>query len=471
MPEAGEVFLVWRVADATIGSEDIRPLNKAIVKEGVFYKPMERQSQFFVAQLQAPSATPLIFGFWITKNHEGADIEPVWDGGPDYQTVLAESRLLEFDSRVTLGPDHPPQSATTPLLLPQEIHYHTPEAGEVFLIWGVDGWQALSEDLWPAGTLLKGELMRTPMTNMGGVFTTTVRVPSGATLNYGFLITKVRNGANIKPAWEGADEFQKVVKEAGLIVVETKLILAQDQASKAEEPPLVTREIRYYAPEATEVFLVWGINGWHPLVREIWPARTEIPKSKGVMHTLMVQQDKTFVTKIQLPSGSTLDYGFYITKWRHSSDREPVWDSQNAYPVTSTQDGVIELETAAKLAQSQEQAPEAADNTARQLPPSPEKTDVAQPQPSAATATQTNTNNPVTQNGVVQIANPATPAAQTYINNTIFEQFHYSFILFVGAGLILSVITIRFFIRKKHGRLNNIEPIREGDQIGLEENV
>ena len=37
-------------------------------------------------------------------------------------------------------------------LVTQEIRYYMPEAGEVFLVWGIDGWQLVSETLRPSGT-------------------------------------------------------------------------------------------------------------------------------------------------------------------------------------------------------------------------------------------------------------------------------------------------------------------------------
>jgi hypothetical protein len=62
-------------------------------------------------------------------------------------------------------------------------------------------------------------------------------------------------------------------------------ILTQDQ-------PLVTQEIRYDMPDASEVFLVWGFNGWAVVPEENRPAGTVV--KNAVMHTPMVREDDAF---------------------------------------------------------------------------------------------------------------------------------------------------------------------------------
>src|SRR5687768_16267653 len=75
-------------------------------------------------------------------------------------------------------------------LVTQEIRYHFAEAGEVFLVWGIDGWQTLPEAIRPAGTLIDNNVMHTLMVREGDTFVTQVRSPLGVTLNYGFQIRK-----------------------------------------------------------------------------------------------------------------------------------------------------------------------------------------------------------------------------------------------------------------------------------------
>src|ERR1051325_4550300 len=49
-------------------------------------------------------------------------------------------------------------------LVTQEIHYHLPEAAEVFFVWGVDGWAVAPEQLWPPRTEVRQKVLYTPMT-------------------------------------------------------------------------------------------------------------------------------------------------------------------------------------------------------------------------------------------------------------------------------------------------------------------
>jgi hypothetical protein len=42
------------------------------------------------------------------------------------------------------------------------------------------------------------------------------------------------------------------------------------------DTPLVAWDIRYNMPEASTVFLVWGVNGWHSVPEELRPAGTEV---------------------------------------------------------------------------------------------------------------------------------------------------------------------------------------------------
>jgi hypothetical protein len=83
--------------------------------------------------------------------------------------------------------------ADSPLVI-QEIRYHMPEAGEVFLVWGINGWTVVPEEIRLAGTVVKNDVIHTPMVHEGDTFVIKVHVPSGATLNYGFQIRRKRIG-------------------------------------------------------------------------------------------------------------------------------------------------------------------------------------------------------------------------------------------------------------------------------------
>jgi hypothetical protein len=91
-----------------------------------------------------------------------------------------------------------------------EFRYRAPEAGEVFLVWGIEGWQAVPEKEQPPGTAVRNRVMHTPMVRRGSSFLANVEVESGVSVEYGFLVTKTCDGLEleVRPAWDGRKEFR-----------------------------------------------------------------------------------------------------------------------------------------------------------------------------------------------------------------------------------------------------------------------
>jgi len=135
-----------------------------------------------------------------------------------------------------------------------------PKAGEVFLVWGINGWAVVPEENRPAGTLVKDKVMHTPMAREGDVFIIRVQVPAGATIDYGFLITRERNGAAVQ-IWEanGEQDCHITATEDGVVEVQTTLTLAQDQArTSVADTSLVNQEIHYHMPRRARCFSSGG---------------------------------------------------------------------------------------------------------------------------------------------------------------------------------------------------------------------
>jgi hypothetical protein len=232
------------------------------------------------------------------------------------------SRVLAFDGRIEVQStawllvqeaDH--------LLVAQEIRYRIAGAEEVSLVWGINGWQAIPEAARPAGTVLKdNRVMYTRMVRQGDAFATTVRVPPGTGLDYRFLITKTSRGApvNIWQDYNGQD-FGKLVRVSGSLEEKaTVTVVTLDQrkawlAGQAADLPLVTQEIRYRAPGAAEVWLIWGLDGWQAIPEAARPAGTVLKDNK-VMHSPMVRKGDTFTTTVRVPPGTGLDFWFLIAK-------------------------------------------------------------------------------------------------------------------------------------------------------------
>jgi lipopolysaccharide transport system permease protein len=115
---------------------------------------------------------------------------------------------------------------------------------------------------------------------------------------------------------------------------------------------LVTQEIRYHMPEAGEVFLIWGINGWAIVVEENRPVGTAV--KDGVMHTPMAHEGDTFIAKVQVPAGTIIDYGFLVTKTRRGAATE-IWDGngdrEQGYHTIAEQENVTEVQAPPSIAQ------------------------------------------------------------------------------------------------------------------------
>lgn len=122
----------------------------------------------------------------------------------------------------------------------------------------------------------------------------------------------------------------------------------QESPTRMTDRMLVTLEIRYTLPEAGEVYLVWGINGWDVTPDELRPAGTELrpagPKDAKLMHTPMVRDGDIFVVKVAVLAGTTIDYGFLITKSRGPLEiAKPIWDGHERFSHSVTADGRIDV--------------------------------------------------------------------------------------------------------------------------------
>jgi hypothetical protein len=277
-------------------------------------------------------ADPSVVAGMIEMLHE-AGIGPFAQIRED--PVKPEGSIPSVTSTQAQPPPQSPASSVDTPLATQEIRYFMPEAGEVYLVWGLNGWHVVPEELYPAGTEVKDNVMHTPMVQEGDTFVARVWVPAGTTINYGFLITEKRGSFDITwTVWDG--NYRETPSENSVREVKTNLTLA-----------LVSQEIRYYMPEAGEVYLVWGLNGWHVAPEELRPAGTEV-KDK-VMHTPMIREGDTFVAKVWVPVGTTIDYGFRITERRGIFDFVYAdWDGN--YREVPSENSVTEVEAALPLA-------------------------------------------------------------------------------------------------------------------------
>jgi hypothetical protein len=320
-PEAGEVWLVWGINGWQPASDNLRPPG-TIVKDNLVQTPLTRTRNTFITTLRVLPGTVIDYGFLITKTEKGTPVK-LWEGGrPSFPRAMVDA-LIEFESTASqVTPEQRQawlagQTADLPLVT-QEIRYHLEGAGEVSLLWGVNGWHNVPEAFRPSGTKVNDQLMHTPLVRKGDDFATTVRLPPGMAIECGFLITKTEGGAPLN-VWEYAgDRPNSIVTPDARIEVASKatpVAIAQRQAwlaGQTTDLPLVTHKIRYRAPRAAEVWLVWGLDGWQAIPDAARPSGTVM--ANGIMKTFMAREGDIFTATVQVPPGAVINYKFLITK-------------------------------------------------------------------------------------------------------------------------------------------------------------
>ena len=111
-------------------------------------------------------------------------------------------------------------ASVSPSLSTVEIRYPLPAAGEVTMMWGVNGWRPIAEDMRPRGTVIHQKVMATPMIMKDNVFALTVKVESGATIEYGFLIKKTARGTRAE-VWDGDYSHGPVTNATDVVAVKS----------------------------------------------------------------------------------------------------------------------------------------------------------------------------------------------------------------------------------------------------------
>jgi hypothetical protein len=220
-----------------------------------------------------------------------------------------------------------------------EIRYHSPEAGIVNFVWGINGWQSVPEELHTEGSFIQNGLLVTPMRRDGEIFVAEVQVPVGSSVQYGFTVTETADG-RIVDVWDKGIEPRPDKPQIQPILIATyDKNVFNVAANENLNPPFVTQTFHYHHPDAGEVALVWGINGWRSVPEAASTGETTI--ENDLMHTRMVRSGDIFQASIQVPQGSTVQYGFLLTKqedlvdeaWSGTSQTEADSSSGNELPL------------------------------------------------------------------------------------------------------------------------------------------
>jgi hypothetical protein len=237
-----------------------------------------------------------------------------------------------------------------------EIRYQNPAAAKVYLVWGVNGWQPLSDEARPVGTELRNGNMFTPMLLEGDIFTIHLELPPGTTIDYGFLTTQDQEG-NLVNIWEanGDKDFQTTTTNTNAVVnILTALspVVPSSSGSNAGRQP-VNLDIQYTSPSSGEVILVWGLNGWTLAPEEGRPTGTLV--EENIMRTPMPNDGGTFVARLPVLPGTVVDFGFLTTRDSKGNVVE-VWEANGSddYHVTVNHDTVQKVQSQLALKTSRD---------------------------------------------------------------------------------------------------------------------
>lgn len=239
-PEAAEVSVIWGIYGWHPVPEEVRPRGTKVY-DGTMSTPMNHEGNSFVVKVQVPSGTVVNYAFWISKTRSG-EVLGILDNngypGLGYQTIARYNHPAVVLATLDLEAAQSNAHRTYVPLVTQKILYHTNEARDVSLVWGVNGWQTVSDDIRPSGTVLKENRMHTPMVPKDNTFVAKVQVPAGAILDYNFLITETNTSARTQ-IWEGAEAFHQTVTMDGSIYVSAKVESAMQnvvQSESSEKP-------------------------------------------------------------------------------------------------------------------------------------------------------------------------------------------------------------------------------------------
>ncbi len=202
----------------------LMPLN-TVIAYGWHFSTSERDEQI-MSQIRAGASTEDIakkfrdhLWSWAAPGQLEENLRWLKDGGfPPFDDAPS---ILVSQENSHLQPAAVVVEEVTSSWPAVELRYQFPQAQEVFLLWGIGGWQTVPEQQRPADTVIEGERMKSPMIPESDAFVSRVQIPPGASLQYGFQV----NGRPIwlRPYYFGWDfgHDELLVEEEDVILVIT----------------------------------------------------------------------------------------------------------------------------------------------------------------------------------------------------------------------------------------------------------
>lgn len=121
-------------------------------------------------------------------------------------------------------------------IIQKEIIYYSPKSGEVFLVWGVNGWKQLDSKGRNKAKVIKS-LLYTPMLKKSYTFRTTVFLPFGTTLDFVFKTSKNKKG-QLTDIWDnnGAEgiDYHSIITDNEPIRIQANLSASEKKIGLIE---------------------------------------------------------------------------------------------------------------------------------------------------------------------------------------------------------------------------------------------
>jgi hypothetical protein len=203
-PGANGAALVWGIDGWNPVEPGLRPSGTELRRK-VMVTPMTQSATSFFVVLRVPARRSLEYGFLATDSANGRE---VWDGS--YATRTDTTATVDIwakpDSSAVLA-----AGSDTTGLIATTVSYRTSFAAEVFVVWGINGWNVVPAAVRPGSTEIVNQRMKTRMTPDRGGFVAVIDVPPGVKLDYGFTITKRRGIFNlIGPMWDPRNDHPTI---------------------------------------------------------------------------------------------------------------------------------------------------------------------------------------------------------------------------------------------------------------------
>lgn len=127
-----------------------------------------------------------------------------------------------------------------------------------------------------------------------------------------------------------------------LLVLFHNVSVAEAKDNVYSESLNSTQEIRYVSSEATQVYFVWGMNNWSIPSEDCRPKGSFI--KDYLVYTPMEKTSYGFFIRLKVPSGTLIDYVFYI-KTGPAGKLVEVWDtnvgSSSDYHLLAVNDNIV----------------------------------------------------------------------------------------------------------------------------------